>query len=161
LNDWRKINRQRKKYYYCEICEVPFKIRFLYPSFWQYMKTNWSFVEKVMYSSSLVSSLSSITISVLAYKEEQKKAKVARKSSVKDFTKSKQKGTISTFMHTVSTLFLYGWPKHLKILMLVCMLTVIFGNWLIFQSWKKRHGLEIVLPFEDQNSCEGNWFKII
>jgi len=55
LDEWRKVNRGRRKAYSCEICKQPYRIISHKPGFMSYMMNCWTPSEKLIYGSALVS----------------------------------------------------------------------------------------------------------
>lgn len=112
----------------------------VYPPFWQYMKNQWTLFEKLMYSSSLLSSVFSIAVSYAAYRRDHK--------TVLDT----QRITPLYAIRHIRSSFLYDWPPNLKILMITCMIIVIMGNYFLYLQWRQRNKQEILLPYDFDNT---------
>jgi len=162
LNDWRRVKRRRS--YQCEICEAHYRVKFIYPSVWQYMKTSWTWTEKVMYISSVISSFSSIWVSISSYRRDQLK-KEKSKAKKRTLTEGKEASAKTSLelekpispvqlLENMSNLFFYGWPKNLKILLLFCMLSVTIGNVVLYKGWRERFRQEYILPADESKSLE-------
>jgi hypothetical protein len=141
------VNRKAKvKRFYCEICLTDYNVIPIYPSFWQFINNHWTIFEKMMYSSSLVSSVLSITASFHAFIKDKRKKKIQQPGNEVGIQQKRHIKWKELFSYLYQW-FLYGWPLRLKFMMILCLTIVTLGNYLLFQQWKERNKEEYVLPF--------------
>jgi hypothetical protein len=131
LNQWRRVNRGRRKALECEICRGRYAILKIQPNFWQYINANWSPIEKVIYASAIFSVFLSAITSFKAFLRERRR----RPRFVKGLS------VIQTVLH----FYLFGWPARSKMAMYLCIIFIIWGNSVLFESWRDSNTISLVL----------------
>lgn len=143
LDQWRRINRGRPKALECEICKGKYSVMIFRPSFWQFVYYNWSTSEKLIYASALVSVLLSVITSFNYYRLERKR-------------RPRIVGNMG-IVEAISHFYLFGWPKRSKVTLYLCMLFIVWGNSILFDSWRESHSVSIVLDrTEEANLRSGH-----
>jgi hypothetical protein len=130
LDEWRRINKGKKRARYCEICGFGYTIKTTSPSFLEYVQDSWSYPEKAIYASAAMSVCMSVVASVKAYmRDRRKKPSVIARLS---------------YIAVLFKYYLYGWPARSKVMMYACLVFILWGNSFLFEHWRQKHVKEVV-----------------